>query len=112
MNKKTLLAILLLSVIATPVVGLAVAFEPGTPPTGLTLRVVISNALNVVWVVVAALAVVMIIAAGVTLMTAGGSPDKVATGRQMIIWALVGLAIAILGFSVQTILGFITTGTV
>jgi uncharacterized membrane protein YcfT len=110
MNKKTLtlLAFSVLLSAALPITSMAVNFNPGTQPPQIgSLTQIIGNALNTVWVIVATIAVVMIITAGIMFMTASGSAEKVGTARQTVIWAVVGLAIAILGFSVQTILNFI-----
>lgn len=42
-------------------------------------------------------AVGMIIWAGILFMTAAGSPDKITKARNALLWALVGLAIVIIG---------------
>jgi len=111
MNKKTLLVFCVFSVLAVAVLPMAVsavAFNPGNnPPAVGDLPTLIGRVLSTVWIVVAAIAVAMFITAGVMFMTAAGSPDKVATGRQTVIWAVIGLVVAIIGFSIQTILSFI-----
>lgn len=116
MNKKILSALyicLLVAIALTPIAinATSVGFSPGTVPTNISLTGMIGTVLNTVWVIVAAIAVIMVITAGVIMMTAAGSPDKVAMGRQTLIWAIIGLAIAILGFSVTTIVGFVTGTT-
>ena len=50
------------------------------------------------WIFVALMVVVGLLIAwgGFTIATAGGAPDKVAAGRNFILYALIGLAVALL----------------
>lgn len=49
-----------------------------------------------VFIILMAFVAVMIVWGGFTLTTAAGAPDKVASGRNYIIYALIGLAVALL----------------
>ncbi len=55
----------------------------------------IRNILSVVFAVAAALAVVIIIIAAINFAASEGNPDKIAQSRKTIIYALIGLVIAL-----------------
>jgi cytochrome bd-type quinol oxidase subunit 2 len=65
----------------------------------------INKAVNIVAVVTGMMAVIMIIIAGFTYATAGGSAEETKNARNRILWAAVGLAIISLAW---TITRFIT----
>jgi len=56
-----------------------------------------------IFVVLMAFVAIMIIWGGVTLVTAGGAPDKVTSGRNYIVYALIGFAIALLAKALPAI---------
>jgi len=47
---------------------------------------------------------ILVILGAYKIMTAGGAPDNVNTGRSYIIWAMVGLAVALLAKSIPAII--------
>jgi FtsH-binding integral membrane protein len=49
-----------------------------------------------IFTILVAVAVIMVLLAGFKWMISGGNEDDVATARKMLIWALIGVAIAIL----------------
>lgn len=51
--------------------------------------------------IVLLIAIIMIIYAGLTWMTAGGDEEKLGKARKILIWGLVGLGIAIFAFVAQ-----------
>jgi NAD/NADP transhydrogenase beta subunit len=52
----------------------------------------------------AAAAIVMFIIAAFLFITSNGDPGKVGAARQSIIWAVIGLAVAIVAFSLPYII--------
>lgn len=52
--------------------------------------------------IVLIIAVIMLVAAGFTWMTAGGDEEKLTKARKMFIWGLVGIAIALFAFIAQS----------
>jgi uncharacterized protein YsxB (DUF464 family) len=57
------------------------------------------------------LAAVMIVVGGIMIMTAGGSTERVAKGREIVTAAVVGLLIALLSWLIiDTIIGIIAVG--
>lgn len=58
------------------------------------------NALNAVYYILASVSVAMIILGGISYATAAGSPDKVRKAKNTVLYAVVGLVIAIAAFSI------------
>ena len=61
---------------------------------------VAGNVINVVLGVLAVVAVIAIILGGVQYMTSQGDPQKVKTAKNTIMYAVMGLVIAILAFAI------------
>ena len=103
-TKKIITSLAVLGVLAVPVIVLGYA-SPTTPEGGLTdIDAVIGALLDFLWKVFAGLAVIMFIVAGILFMTAGGVAEKIATARQALIWGAIGVAVAIIAFSLVTII--------
>lgn len=75
--------------------------NPLTGKTGILTKVA-----KLLVVVIGIVAVVMIVIAGIMLVISQGDPQKVATARETIIYALVGIAVAVLA---QAIIVFVLT---
>jgi len=67
----------------------------------------IYNVTDWIFVVLVAVAALFVILGGVTIVTAGGSPENVEKGRKYIISAAVGLAVALLSKAVPSIVTLI-----
>lgn len=65
----------------------------------------IQNFVNLAVTIVLAVCAVMILAGGFIILTSGGSPDKVGSGRSMILWAVIGMAIAALAWGLTSLIG-------
>lgn len=81
--------------------------EPPASPkiNSLTAILTLVNTLvNWFFTIVMAIAVLMLIIAGFTWMTSAGSEEKVTTARKMLIWSLVGIAIALLSKGLVTLI--------
>ena len=59
--------------------------------------------INWIFIVLVAIAVVLFLMGAFTLVTAAGSPEKVAQGRNFILYAIVGLAVALLARAVPAV---------
>lgn len=83
---------------------------PGAPPVSAntnlyTLAVgVASIILNAVWVVAVAFVIVMFVISGFKYLTAQGETGKVKEANQAIVWAVVGIIVIILAFSMISII--------
>ncbi len=71
------------------------------------------NIRNVIWGVAWFLAVIFIIYSGIMFITASGQPEKITKARNALIWALVGIAVAVIArgviYLVQNLLGASST---
>ena len=65
---------------------------------------IITYVTNMIFTIVLALAIIFIIIAAFNFLTAGGSPEKIATARQMLIYALIGIAVALLAKSMRPLI--------
>src|SRR3989344_5063238 len=104
MNKK-LIASSVLVLLLLPVIILA--FNPPPQPIEQELLVgdVVDNVLRwIVWPFVTGLVIILFIWAGFLFLSAKGEPGKIDTAKKAMTWAVIGVVIAILGFSaVKTI---------
>ena len=58
------------------------------------------NIISILLWVVGIAAVIVIIYAGITFVTAAGNPSKISQAKTMLIYAVVGLAVAILAYAI------------
>lgn len=97
-----------LSAALLPLLALAqVGGVPGpiiTSPTDIS--VLITRILNWVAGIIMTIAVIMLLFSAVMYLTAGGSEERVGKAKSYLLYAIVGIVVAILTFSVQP---FITT---
>ena len=101
--KKKLSALILvgvLTVLITPMVALANAEEP---PAAGDLWVIIDTVTRWFYGIFLALAVIMVIYAGFMFLTAGGDADKINKAREALMYAVVGVVIALLARSIVPI---------
>ncbi len=61
---------------------------------------VANTAVNVILSVIGVVAVVVIIIGGITFMTSQGDSNKVAKGRNTLIWGVVGLVVALVASAI------------
>ena len=61
---------------------------------------VVKNIISILFWIIGILAVIVIIYAGIIFITAAGNPGKVAQAKTMIIYAVIGLAVAILAYTI------------
>ena len=62
----------------------------------------VENVMRIVFGTLGAIALIIIIIAGIKFMTSQGNPEALAKARNTIIYAAVGLAVAIGAFSIVT----------
>ncbi len=70
----------------------------GGPSTSLNVQ--IKNVVNVMLFVLGALAVIMIIVGGIRYVISAGDSSKVTAAKNTIVYAVVGLVVAILAFAI------------
>lgn len=98
--KKVLSALVLISLLAVPAISLGQEPPPEDIPedvitSGQDLLDIFDNITNWIFVVLLAVATLFLIFAGFLFITAGGNPEQTTKARQMLINALIGVAIAL-----------------
>lgn len=63
-------------------------------------RVIIGRIIGAVLGIIGSIALAVFIYGGFTWMTSAGSPERVRKGKDMVIWAVLGLAIIFLSYTV------------
>lgn len=109
--KKILSTLVLISLLVVPAVSLAVAEEgPNTiPDPGITtvggLRDLLQTISNWIFTGLLILAGIFLVIAGYFFVTASGEAAKIKTARQMVINALIGVAIGLSAKGLIEIIG-------
>jgi hypothetical protein len=105
MNKKILI-LFLIGILILPVSTIYAQWEPPSMPTGeiTELSGLLAAVVNVVWMIFAALGVIMIVIAGILFLTANGDPAKLTTARSAFIWGSIGIVVGIVAFSITAII--------
>jgi hypothetical protein len=82
-----------------PLTALALNLPPLNPGGPIDVSSIIDTMFTYLWVLFAALAILMFIMAGVSFLTASGDPGKIKTARTMVLWGIVGVLVGVLAFS-------------
>ena len=96
-----------LSIVASllPVVTLAQTGGMQGPGAGLSITRLGQNIANAVWVVFTIVAVIAFVVAGILFLTTGGDSEKAKNARMATLWGVAGVIIAILAFSITSLIG-------
>ena len=132
--KKILRAVVLGSLLTGLIIPLAASAQPETLPGNCTLKYdfseidpactegatvstdehgiccmlnSITTATNWLFYILTLIVVIMIIVGGFTYMTAAGDPEKAGKGKTIIVYALIGLAIALFAKAIPSIVKFV-----
>ncbi|MCK4781839.1 hypothetical protein KAS79_02860 [Candidatus Parcubacteria bacterium] len=62
---------------------------------------------NLIFIILMAISVIMILAGGFTILTAGGNAEQVGTGKNYITYAVVGIAVALLARVIPSIVVYV-----
>ena len=68
--------------------------------TTTSLPTAIGRIINIVLSVLGLIATIFIIIAGFQWMTSGGSEEKIKTGKQTIVWAIIGMAFIFFSYAI------------
>lgn len=100
-NKKLVIFFTSATLLVFPIIVLkAATIDPTT-----WIQTILTRVLDwIVWPIFFAVSVIMFIVAGFLYVTARGEPGKIQTANKAILWAVVGIIIAILGFSATEII--------
>jgi hypothetical protein len=108
MNKKTFFLILS-GVLASPLLISAqgTLYRPSSP---IDLPTAMQYIESTVWTVFVALVIICFVVAGILFLTAGGEPEKIKTAKTTVIWAIAGVVVAILAYSIKDLITGILSG--
>jgi len=112
--KKTLASIFIASVLAVSFGGAASAQVETIPSSFSTLPIIATTGTGVIdaietltnwlFVILSVTAVIFIVLAGMQFITAGGNPEAVGEARMKLMYAAVGIAVALLARAVPAVL--------
>ncbi len=75
-----------------------------SPVKATNLSELITKAINVLLSVIAMASVIMIIVSGFRMVGSGGNPGELSKAKSGLIWAILGLVVAIMSFSIISII--------
>ncbi|MEK7519216.1 MAG: hypothetical protein AAB565_00290, partial [Patescibacteria group bacterium] len=99
---RQLLVVALLSFLVMPV--LVGAVEIKNPLKADTFEKLILNIVNFIFTLALPIVVIMIIVGGFMFVTAAGEPAKIQQGKQLILWAVIGLIVILLAKGMITLI--------
>ncbi len=105
MNKKLVALSILTTLVALPLVSLAV-FNPGDPPNtqlNLTVIDIIDKVIQFIWPVIVIVIIILFTVAAFLFFSAQGDPEKVGQARQAFIWGVAGTVVIFLAWSIPFI---------
>jgi hypothetical protein len=109
--KKTFLKIFFLSTIfLTLFFNIAksdVAIQ--SPINAKSIEDIVNNTIDRIFGIGIILAPLMVVIGGIYILSAGGNPNKVSKGKEVIKWAIVGLAIILFSKGIQQLIKQILT---
>jgi hypothetical protein len=116
MFKKILLIVYIFSfffLFITPIPAHAVDWGGCVDPTTnvATLQcipIVFSNIVNAALIFVGSVAVILLVYAGIRLITSGGDPKQVQGARQIITYAILGLVLVLSSFAIIFLISYLT----
>ena len=91
MKKKIVVHILLLTLFLFPLVGFTQDIESGDD----VIQIII-NITNFIWAVFMVITVIAFLVAGFFYITAAGDPTKVTRANKMVLYSIIGVAVALL----------------
>ena len=100
-NQKIIASLFFVSLLSFPLISGAAAVDP-------SLTKALQGVVTILTLVVGTICTIMIIVGGIMILTASGSPDKVQTGRQTILYAVIGFVIVLVANGIMLTVKSIT----
>ena len=108
--KKKLVILSLIGLLLMPTILLA-QVTPEVPPavsqlptTKVALVTLIDNIAKWIYAIVFALAIIFILVSAFQFLTAAGNPEKITSARQILIYALVAVAVAVVAWGLPKLI--------
>jgi len=102
--KKIVTFIILMVIAITPLATSAAGVQLDNPLGSPDLAVLIQNIISAILGLVGVLALLSFIYGGLLWMTSLGAPAKVEKGKQVMLWAVYGLAIIFSSYAIITLI--------
>lgn len=93
--KKIILSLVLVGLLAVPALSAAVDLTGEGPSADVDLETTLDNVRNLVFGVFLFFAAIMLIWAGFAFITAGGDATKVSAAREKVLYAVIGIVVAV-----------------
>lgn len=94
--KKIVLNLIVFSFLLLPVIALGQIPTDVEPAPTTQPLVVLQNVINVMFTFLLVMAAIFIIVAAYMFVTAGGDPEKVGTARNLVMYAIIAIVIAVM----------------
>lgn len=101
-KKQQIIFYVLLTSLVLPLVCSGAGVTYGNDAISATIKNIIQN---IILPIILAVCALMVVGGGLVILTSAGDPGKVGTGRQMIMWAVVGLVIAAIAWALTGLIG-------
>ncbi len=88
------------------------ASDIGVPCSTANLGQAVANGVALMMELMGGLALIFIIVGGLQYVLSGGDPKKTSTARETILYACVGLGVAIAGYAIVTFIAGATSGNI
>jgi hypothetical protein len=108
---KYFLSALILSVMVVPFFADAVGFSASNPTGSQGFTAIIRNLLTYLLVFIGIAAVIGFVVAGIMYITAAGDEDRVKSAKNMMLYSIIGIVVALIGYAVVTLVFNLTTTT-
>ena len=105
--KRIISALLLVSFLIVPAIALGAAATTNAP--NINVMGALANIINWVFAILLIVAAMFMIFGAFSFVTASGDPEKVKTAHQSIMYALVGVAVAVLAKGLVSLVQMIVT---
>ncbi len=104
MNKKSATLLVLTILITLPIVAFGYFFIPPAPNQQVDILTLVSTIFSLITPIFITFAVIMFMWAGALFLIARGDPNQVKTAGHALIWAVVGVVVGALSYSVPLII--------
>jgi hypothetical protein len=101
---KKFLPILVLTTLALPMIALAQHHALPPLPENVDLFNMLAQVANYLFWILLAVSIIVIVYAGILFVTASGNTEQVEKARGIILYAVVGIIVAMLAYAIRTFL--------
>lgn len=102
--KKKIIASLITTALCLPFLAFAASASSAAP---LDVFGILKRLINLIWTIFFGLSIIAFIYAGILFVWGGSNSSKIGQAKEVVIWGTVGMCVALLGFSIQSIVASI-----